>query len=86
MKPSILPIHRLEQYSLRFPQEVLFLTVEDRGERDEILVFKGFSSSLINFTQSDPDILSPYNPTSPHYLEKGLIWDEMLERLTNLNL
>ena len=101
MKPSILPIHQLEQYSLRFPQEVLFLTVEDRGERDEILVFKGFSSSLINFTDSDPDIpilsetavilsidrlLSPYNPVSPNYLEKGLSWDEMLERLTHLSL
>ncbi len=101
MKPFILPIHRLEQYSLRFPQEVLFLTVEDRGERDEILVFKGFSSSLINFTDSDPDIpivsetavilsidrlLSPYNPNSPNYLEKGLTWERMLERLNDLNL
>jgi hypothetical protein len=101
VKPSILFIHRLEQYSLQFLQEVLFLTVEDKGERDEILVFKGFSSSLINFTDSDPDIpilsetavilridriLSPYNPNSPNYLEKGLTWDEMLERLTNLNL
>lgn len=101
MKPLILPIHRLEQYSLRFPQEVLFLTVEDRGERDEILVFKGFSSSLINFTDSDPDIpilpetaiilsidrlLSPYNPNSPNYLEKGLTWERMLERLNDFNL
>ena len=101
MKQFILPIHRLEQYSLRFPQEVLFLTVEDRGERDEILVFKGFSSSLINFTDSDPDIpilpetavilsidrlLSPYNPNSPNYLEKGLTWERMLERLNDLNL
>jgi hypothetical protein len=100
VNPSILPISRLEQYSLRFPQEVLFLTVEDRGERDEILVFKGFSSSLINFTDSDSDIpilsetavilsidriLSPYNPKSPKYLEKGLTWNEMLERLRNLN-
>ncbi|PZV28075.1 MAG: hypothetical protein DCF12_01470 [Snowella sp.] len=97
----MLPIHRLEQYSLRFPQEVLFLTVEDRGERDEILVFKGFSSSLINFTDSDPDIpilpetavilsidrlFSPYNPNSPNYLEKGLTWERMLERLNDFNL
>ncbi|MFM7441304.1 MAG: hypothetical protein ACKO2V_22355, partial [Snowella sp.] len=67
----------------------------------EILVFKGFSSSLINFTDSDPDIpilpktavilsidrlLSPYNPNSPNYLEKELTWERMLERLNDLNL
>jgi hypothetical protein len=101
MSPSTLPINRLEQYSLRYPQEVLFLIVEDRGERDEILIFKGFSSSLINFTASDPDIpilsesaiilsvdriISPYNPQSPNYLEKGLTWQMMQERLVELNL
>jgi hypothetical protein len=101
MSLSTLPINRLEQYSLRYPQEVLFLTVEDKGERDEILIFKGFSSSLVNFTAFDPDIpilsesaviltidrmVSPYNPQSPNYLEKGLTWQVMQERLVELNL
>lgn len=101
MNPSTLPITRLEQYSLRYPQEVLLLNVENNGERDRILVFKGFSSSLVSATAFDPDIpilpetaiilsidriLSPYNPNSPNYLEQGLTWEIMLERLNNLNL
>ncbi len=101
MNPSTLPITRLEQYSLRYPQEVLLLNVENNGERDRLLVFKGFSSSLVSATAFDPDIpilpetaiilsidriLSPYNPNSPNYLEQGLTWEIMLERLDNLNL
>lgn len=101
MTPSKFPIHRLETYSLRYPHEVLLLTVEDQGEPDEILVFKGFSSSLFKVTEYDADIpilsktavilnidriLAPYTPESPNYIEKGLTWTIMLERLRELNL
>ncbi len=101
MNQSLLPITRLEQYSLRHPQEILLLTVQNGDEADEILIFKGFSSSLMNPTISDPDIpllpatakiisidrlASPYDPNVPQYLEQGLSWTEMENRLAQLNL
>ncbi|ACK64993.1 conserved hypothetical protein [Rippkaea orientalis PCC 8801] len=83
---------QLEQYTLQHPQEVLLVTVETAGELDEIMIFKGFSSSLIKPTDFDPDVpilseeatiisidrlKSPYNPNKPQYLEKGLSWQQM---------
>ena len=38
---------RLEQYTEKRPQEVLIVQIEIEGEPDEIAIFKGFSSSLI---------------------------------------
>ncbi|MEB3310744.1 MAG: hypothetical protein VKJ02_10975 [Snowella sp.] len=87
MNSALLPITRLEQYSLRYPQEVLHLVVQNGDDEDEILVFKGFSSSLMNPTATDPDVpllpatariiridllASPYDPTVPQYLEQAL--------------
>lgn len=101
MNQPLLPITRLEQYSLRHPQEVLRLVVQNGDEEDEILVFKGFSSSLMNPTVTDPDIpllpatakiisidrlVSPYNLNAPQYLEQGLSWTEIENRLDQLNL
>lgn len=95
------PEKRLEQYTLRFPQEVLLLDVELEGEADRILIFKGFSSSLMNPTAYDPDIpvlaedakilsidraSSPYNPDNPQYIEQGISWETMQKRLTELGL
>ena len=37
---------RLEQYTVKRPQEVLLISVEIAGEEDQIAIFKGFSSSL----------------------------------------
>ncbi len=83
---------QLEQYTLQHPQEVLLVTVETGGEVDEIMIFKGFSSSLTKATDFDPDVpilseeatilcidrlKSPYNPNDPQYLEKGLSWQQM---------
>jgi hypothetical protein len=88
---------RLEQYTIKRPQEVLLVTVETAGERDEIAIFKGFSSSLVNPTAFDPDVpiiaetativsidrlASPYNPERPRYLQQGL----SLEQMENLLL
>lgn len=83
---------RLEQYTIKCPQELLLVSAEVEGEADEITIFKGFSSSLVRPTAFDPDVPvlpdtakiiaiarleSPYNPHSPRYLQQGLTWDEM---------
>lgn len=83
---------RLEQYTLKRPQEVLIVTAEIAGEEDQIAIFKGFSSSLMHPTAFDPDVpvlppeakiitidrvASPYNPAAPRYLQQGLTWESM---------
>jgi hypothetical protein len=85
--------YRLEQYTLKKrPSEVLLVSVEIEGVADEIAIFKGFSSSLMQPTAFDPDVpvlpdsaviltidrlVAPYNPKSPQYLQRGLSWEEM---------
>lgn len=83
---------RLEQYTIKRPQEVLLVEVESEGEKDFLIIFKGFSSSLMRPTAPDPDIpllpestkiisidraTSPYNPDVPCYLQRGLNWEAM---------
>jgi hypothetical protein len=78
---------RLEQYTLKRPQEVLLVKVEIGEETDEIAIFRGFSSSLVRSTPFDPDVpmlpedvkviaidrlQGPYNPQSPRYLQRNL--------------
>ncbi|QYO63091.1 hypothetical protein [Leptolyngbya sp. 7M] len=84
--------YRLEQYTLKRPQEVLIVTAEIDGEPDQITIFKGFSSSLMRPTDFDPDVpmlpagtqiiaidrlQSPYNPLTPRYIQQGLSLSEM---------
>lgn len=81
---------RLEQYTLKRPKEVLLLSVDVNGQPDQVAIFKGFSSSLMNPTSFDPDepilpanakvqcvdrLEGPYNPNSPRYIEQGLTWE-----------
>lgn len=81
---------RLEQYTIKRPQEVLLVTVEIEGEQDQIAIYKGFSSSLMRPTAFDPDVPvlpedakilsidraeSPYHPNEPRYLQQGLTWE-----------
>uniref|UniRef100_B8HUM4 DUF7734 domain-containing protein n=1 Tax=Cyanothece sp. (strain PCC 7425 / ATCC 29141) TaxID=395961 RepID=B8HUM4_CYAP4 len=88
---------RLEQYTAQHPQEVLLVQAEIEGERDEIVIFRGFSSSLVRSTAADPDvpilpdtaqILSldrlrgPYNPAQPQYIQQGLTWEDFQPILT----
>jgi hypothetical protein len=88
---------QLEQYTLLHPQEVLLVAAEINGEVDEILIFKGFSSSLMRSTVADPDVplmpdsavilgidrlMGPYRPEQPNYLERGISWAEFSQRLT----
>lgn len=89
---SLSLIQQLEQYTIKHPQEVLLITVSIEEEIDQLMIFKGFSSSLMRPTEFDPDIpmlsdeakiisidriQSPYNPNEPNYIEKGLTWEQM---------
>jgi hypothetical protein len=93
--------HRLEQYTLRRPQEVLIVTAEVEGEPDQITIFKGFSSSLMRPTAFDPDIpmlpetatvisidrlQSPYNPDNPRYIQSGLSLIDMQSLLEQVGV
>lgn len=92
---------RLEQYTIKRPQEVLIVTAEINGEEDQIAIFKGFSSSLMRPTAFDPDVpvlppeakivtidrvASPYNPDAPRYLQQGLTWDTMQQLLAEVGV
>ncbi|TAE55150.1 MAG: hypothetical protein EAZ76_09115 [Nostocales cyanobacterium] len=92
---------RLEQYTIKRPQEVLLVTISIGDEQDKIAVFKGFSSSLMRPTAFDPDvsvfpddtiivaidrIASPYNPESPRYIQQNISWTEMEVLLLELGL
>ncbi|MFB2933750.1 hypothetical protein ACE1B6_00575 [Aerosakkonemataceae cyanobacterium BLCC-F154] len=83
---------RLEKYTEKRPQEVLLVNVQIGDVEDQIAIFKGFSSSLMNPTASDPDVpvlpeaakitsidrlASPYNPAAPRYIQKDLTWEDM---------
>ena len=92
---------RLEQYTIKRPQEVLIVTAQIAGEEDQIAIFKGFSSSLRRPTSFDPDVpvlpveaeiitigrvASPYNPEAPRYLQQGLTWDTMQPLLLDVGV
>ncbi|MEA5506695.1 hypothetical protein VB735_27065 [Halotia wernerae UHCC 0503] len=92
---------RLEQYTIKRPQEVLLVTVEITDGQDKIVIFKGFSSSLMYPTAFDPDlpvipdgaiivsvdrIASPYNPESPRYIQRGLAWEDMQALLSEMGV
>ncbi len=89
---SLSKIQKLEQYTIKHPQEVLLITASIEEERDKLMIFKGFSSSLMRPTEFNPDVpmlpetadiisidrlKSPYNPKQPNYIEKGLTWKQM---------
>jgi len=92
---------RLEQYTVKRPQEVLLVTVEIDGEQDEVAIFRGFSSSLMRPTAFDPDVpvipeeaklisldrlKGPYNPESPQYIEQGLSTEAIARLLEEINV
>lgn len=92
---------RLEQYTIKRPQEVLIVTAEIAGEEDQIAIFKGFSSSLMRPTSFDPDVpvlppdakiiainrvASPYNPEAPRYIQQGLTWETMQSLLSEIGV
>jgi hypothetical protein len=87
---------QLEQYTAQHPQEVLLVTIDVMGEPDQLLVFRGQTSSLMRSTAFDPDILvcpegavvltvdrlqAPYQPHAPRYIERNVSWETMQTRL-----
>ncbi len=93
--------HRLEQYTIKRPNQVLIVKVLIDEQPDEIAIFKGFSSSLMRPTAFNPDIpvlpetarivsvdllASPYNPEAPIYIQQGLTWEQMQSLLTEVGL
>lgn len=98
---ALLPIQRLESYTLRHAQEVLLVKAAIAGEPAEILVFRGFSSSLTGATAFDPDVpvlppeaeiitidrlQGPYIPEAPRYLEQDVSWPIFADRLSEAGL
>lgn len=92
---------RLEQYTIKRPDEVLMVSAEIAGEIDQIAIFKGFSSSLVRPTAFDPDVpvlpddatilsidrlAGPFNPQNPRYLQQGLSWQEMESLLLDVGI
>jgi hypothetical protein len=92
---------RLEKYTLKQPQEVLLVTAQVDAELDQVMVFKGFSSSLMHPTAFDPDtpvlpenaviisidrLQSPYVPDAPRYIQQALSWDEMRSHLEDMDV
>jgi len=92
---------RLEQYTVKRPQEVLLVNVIVEGQEDEIMIFKGYSSSLMRPTAFDPDVpvlpdgaeivtiarlKAPYNPSSPQYIQQNLTWEAMQPLLAQVGV
>ncbi|CCQ52246.1 hypothetical protein [Crocosphaera watsonii] len=84
---SLSKIQQLEKYTIKHPQEVLLITVVIEEEKDKVMIFKGFSSSLMGPTEFNAEIplisetaeiisidrlQSPYNPKEPKYIEKRI--------------
>jgi len=85
-------LSRLEKYTEKRRQEVLLVEAEVNGEYDQIAIYRGFSSSLVQATAFDPDVpilpddakilvidrlIGPYNPRQPQYIQRGLAWESM---------
>lgn len=92
---------RFEQYSLRCPDEVLMVEAKVSGEPDQVMIFKGFSSSLMRPTDYNPDVpvlpqeaeiveiarlKGPYQPNNPEYIAQGISWAEFEALLESMDL
>lgn len=93
-------IQLLERYTEMVPKEVLIVNAEVDGEEDQVLVYKGYSSSLVNPTAFDPSVpvlppnarvrsidrmRAPYSASSTAIAE-GLSWGQMRELLISTGL
>jgi len=71
------------------------------GEPDIVMIYGGFSSSLMRSTSFDPDVpvitkdsiiisidrlISPYNPDSPEYIASGISRSTMEKKLQQMGL
>ena len=91
----MLPIEQLEQYTANQVDEVLLVQAKVQGLADEILVFRGYSSSIVRPTAADLNVpvlpeggeivsisrlKAPFTPHAPNFIEDGLSWDEFSHR------
>ncbi|XP_058213021.1 uncharacterized protein LOC131324865 [Rhododendron vialii] len=89
-------IAMLEIYSQSARDEALMVRALVDEEEAEVLIFRGFSSSLSCRTSPDPSrsilparaviksidrVRGPFDPSNIEYLEKGLTWDAFKSRL-----
>ncbi len=97
MKITLAIAQSLESYSRNHPEEVLLVTTtNDAEEEDQVMIFKGFSSSLMQPTDFNPDnsvfaadaefvsldrLQSPFNPNEPIYIEQNMSWAAMEQLL-----
>jgi hypothetical protein len=101
MSHPVALITRLENYTIKFPQELLLIHAQMDEEADIVLVFKGFSSALMRPTASDPEISvlpenalihsidrlkGPYNPDAPEYIEQDIPPEAFIAKLVTLGL
>ncbi len=101
MSHPVALITRLENYTLKFPQELLMVHAQVETEADIVLVFKGFSSSIVRPTAFDPEVSvlpqnalinwidrlkGPYNPAAPEYIEQEISPEAFTLKLTALGL
>lgn len=92
---------KLEAYTLKRPNEVLLVHTLEADTEDQVLIFKGFSSSLMQPTDFNPDnpifaptaeliaidrLKSPYLPNDPQYIQRDLTWEIMAALLTEIGL
>jgi hypothetical protein len=92
---------RMEQYTLKRPEQVLLVRALVAGEADQVVIFRGFSSSLMRPTAFDPEVpvlpedaviqaidilLGPYQPDAPRYVQQGLSWADFEPLLAALGV
>lgn len=93
---------RLEEYTTKRQTEVLIVDlITPTGESDTVMIYNGFSSSLVHPTAYDRDIpviasdsqitaiarlKSPYHPSNPEYIETAITLEAMEQILEALNL
>ncbi len=91
----------LERYSHDHPQEVLRVQVEADGEVDLVLIYRGYSSSLMRATPSDPEeaviprqarflqlerLSAPYHPDRSQVLAVYREWSELTAWLEQVGI
>ncbi|ACB00512.1 MULTISPECIES: hypothetical protein [Cyanophyceae] len=90
----------LEAYTRKYAHEVLLLHLGHGEIEDQIIIFKGFSSSLMQPTDYNPDnpvlaempilridrLQSPYNPNQPIFLEQNLSLEQMQQYLSDADI
>ncbi|GJP55720.1 hypothetical protein CLOM_g14657 [Closterium sp. NIES-68] len=94
-------IRRVEQYTERVKGEVVVLNAVVDGEDDQVVVFRGFSSSLVLATPSDPSnpvlpasatitsvdrVRGPFNPVRMEYIQQDMRWEDFDQLLQAMHL